>query len=113
METVRSEEWEAGITASYSILTPADTKCHAILGQPTAYDSGKAEPPLLVCWDKNYKVVSFEDVEHDMPFELEEAASGWQYCWCAFLPILGFFVPWVAVRLIAWALAGFAASPVG
>jgi len=113
-KTPQLDEWEAGITASHAILTPLGTKCHAILMTPAEQarwnDSGMTESPLLVCWDKNYTVVSFEE-QGALPFELEPAPSAWEYCWCAFLPILGFFIPWTGVRLIAWVLAGFAARP--
>jgi len=105
-----NDEWEAGITTSHGIFTQSDAKCHAILGQPVAaLIDGH---PMLVCWDKNYTVVSFEAQKaFPLPYELEPESSAWEYCWCAFLPVLGFFIPWLAVRLVAWALAGFAASP--
>jgi hypothetical protein len=108
--TPPNDEWEAGITTTHGIFTPSDAKCHAILGQPAAaLIDGH---PMLVCWDKNYTVVSFEAQKaFPLPYELEPESSAWEYCWCAFLPVLGFFIPWLAVRLVAWALAGFAASP--
>ncbi len=108
--TPPNDEWEAGITTSHGFFAPSDAKCHAILGQPgAAFIDGH---PMLVCWDKNYTVVSFEGQKaFPFPYELEPEPSAWAYCWYAFLPVLGFFIPWLAVRLVAWALAGFAASP--
>jgi hypothetical protein len=35
------------------------------------------------------------------------APEAWQYLFVVFLPILGFFVPWGAVRAIGWVGAGF------
>ena len=106
--TPPNDEWEAGITTSHGFFTPSEAKCHAILGQPVdAFIDGH---PMLVCWDKNYTVVSFEAQQaFPFPYELKPESSAWEYCWCAFLPVLGFFIPWLAVRLVAWALAGFAA----
>jgi hypothetical protein len=115
------DEWEAGIRAPFAftyfpnpsqfgISVPRDAKCHAVL--PPEHNSGTAQPLPLVCWGKDYTVVAFESWEKSpLPWELEPTLSAWEYCWCASWPILGFFIPWVAVRLIAWALAGFAATP--
>ena len=33
--------------------------------------------------------------------------SAWEYGWIPFFMLLGFFIPWGAVRAIGWVLAGF------
>jgi hypothetical protein len=110
----QSGEWGAEITTGLNFFTPGGAKCHPMLMTPAEQarwnDSETTKPPVLVCWDENYTVVSFEE-QSAIPDYRERAPSAWEYCWCASLPILGFFIPWAAVRLIAWALAGFAASP--
>ncbi len=39
------------------------------------------------------------------------APGVWSYLLIAILPILGFFIPWGAVRAIGWVGAGFVAGP--
>jgi hypothetical protein len=38
------------------------------------------------------------------------APGAWSYAGIALLPLLGFFIPWAAIRAIGWVLAGFVAS---
>jgi hypothetical protein len=39
------------------------------------------------------------------------APSAWLYLLIALFPILGFFIPWGAVRAIGWVGGGFVAGP--
>lgn len=40
------------------------------------------------------------------------APSAWEYLWVVLFPVLGFFVPWGAIRAIGWVGAGFAKSSI-
>ena len=35
------------------------------------------------------------------------APGAWSYVLIAIFPVLGFFIPWIAVRSIGWVFAGF------
>ena len=36
-----------------------------------------------------------------------DAPAGWEYLLGTLFPILGFFIPWGAIRAIGWVVAGF------
>jgi hypothetical protein len=65
-----------------------------------------------IAWDKNhifnhpsgvYSITTDSgQILHPTP-----APGAWSYGLVAILPILGFFIPWGAVRAIGWVLAGF------
>jgi hypothetical protein len=63
-----------------------------------------------VHWAKDYGVESIETGEGQTLYPTP-APSAWTYLLIALFPILGFFIPWGAVRAIGWVGAGFAASP--
>jgi hypothetical protein len=57
-------------------------------------------------WDKDYRVESIE-TEDGLTYYLNPAPAAWLYLLIALFPILGFFIPWGAVRAIGWVRAGF------
>jgi len=60
-------------------------------------------------WTEDCKVLDYEIAGewHFAPL----TPKFWEYLLVAISPILGFFIPWGAVRAIGWVGAGFAASP--
>ena len=42
-----------------------------------------------------------------MSFLFACTPSGWNYLWIPLFPLLGFIVPWGAVRAIGWVVDGF------
>jgi hypothetical protein len=63
-----------------------------------------------ITWSRGCQIASIttEDGETVYP---TPAPGAWSYVLIAILPLLGFFIPWGAVRAIGWVGAGFAASP--
>jgi len=61
-------------------------------------------------WSQDYAVESIETGDGQTLYPTP-ATSAWTYLLIALFPILGFFIPWGAVRAIAWVGAGFVASP--
>lgn len=61
-------------------------------------------------WAKDYSVESIES-EPNLYLYPTQAPSAWTYLLIALFPILGFFIPWGAVRAIGWVGAGFVAGP--
>ena len=57
-------------------------------------------------WAKDYSVESIE-TEPDLYLYPEPAPGAWESLLIVLFPILGFFIPWGAVRAIGWVLAGF------
>ncbi len=82
---------------------------------PTVTDSSGWESPIdangikSVTWGKDYGVASLE-TEDGQTLYPTPAPGAWSYLLVALLPLLGFFIPWGAVRAIGWVLAGFVAS---
>jgi hypothetical protein len=62
-----------------------------------------------IYWSKDFQVelIQAEDGQNLFP---KSPASSWNELLPALLPILGFFIPWGAVRAIGWAAAGFVHS---
>jgi len=61
-------------------------------------------------WSQDYAVESIETGDGQTLYPTP-ATSAWTYLLIALFPILGFFIPWGAVRAIGWVGAGFVASP--
>jgi hypothetical protein len=61
-------------------------------------------------WTKTLGVESIETDDGQTLYPTP-APPAWLYLLIALFPILGFFLPWGAVRVIGWVGAGFVASP--
>jgi predicted small secreted protein len=60
-------------------------------------------------WTKDNEIESIETVdEYLYP---TPAPHAWEYILVVLFPVLGFFIPWGAIRAIGWVGAGFVASP--
>ena len=57
-------------------------------------------------WTDDYGVKSIE-TEDGQTLYPTPAPSGWLYLLVALFPVVGFFVPWGAIRAIGWVGAGF------
>ena len=60
-------------------------------------------------WTKDNEITSVETQDGQTLYPTP-APSAWLYLLIALFPILGFFIPWGAVRAIGWVGAGFVAS---
>jgi hypothetical protein len=63
-----------------------------------------------ILWTKDNGVESIETQDGQTLYPTPTPA-GWTYLLTALFPILGFLIPWGAVRAIGWVGAGFAESP--
>ena len=61
-------------------------------------------------WDAGYEVGWIETQDGQTVYSMPAPSAG-PYLLIAILPLLGFFVPWGAVRAIGWVGAGFVAAP--
>ena len=86
---------------------------------PYACTAGAGDPPPSVVnkrgikaihWTKSLGVESIE-TEDGQTLYPTPVPSAWLYLLVALFPILGFFIPWGAIRAIGWVGAGFVASP--
>jgi hypothetical protein len=59
-----------------------------------------------IAWGKNFGVRYFE-TEDGQTLYPTPAPSAWLYILVALLPVLGFFLPWGAIRAVGWVVAGF------
>ena len=57
-------------------------------------------------WTKDLRVESIE-MEDGQTLYPAPAPRAWQYLLIALCPILGFFIPWCAIRAVGWVGAGF------
>ncbi len=73
---------------------------------PCEVDSGGIK---TIHWTENREVASIETEDGQTVYPTP-APSASLYCLIALFPILGFFIPWGAVRAIGWVLAGFVAG---
>jgi hypothetical protein len=64
----------------------------------------------LICWNRDYAVVSIVTKDGLTHYPVQ-APGVWSYAAVVALPLLGFFIPWGAVRASGWVGAGFVASP--
>ena len=85
------------------------------LRNPTVTDPSGWESPIdasdikKITWGKNYAVASIQTQDGQTLYPTP-APGAWAYAAIALLPLLGFFIPWGAVRAIGWVTAGFVAS---
>lgn len=61
-------------------------------------------------WTKDNEIESI-DTQDGRTLYPTPAPGLWSYVTIAVLPLLGFFIPWGAVRAIGWVGAGFVAGP--
>jgi hypothetical protein len=59
---------------------------------------------------ENYGVESIE-TEDGQTLYPTPAPAAWEYLLVAIFPVLGFLIPWGAIRAIGWVGAGFVAGP--
>jgi hypothetical protein len=59
-----------------------------------------------IVWKKDYRVYSIE-TEDGATLYQSPAPTRWPFLLAAILPVLGFFVPWASVRVLAWVGIGF------
>jgi hypothetical protein len=59
-----------------------------------------------IFWGSDFGVASIETEDGQKLYPIP-APSAWLYLLVALFPVLGFFIPWGAVRAIGWVLAGF------
>jgi hypothetical protein len=84
------------------------------LTNPTVTDSNGWESGVYpiksgiktIHWGHDYGVESIE-TEDGQTLYPTPAPSAWMFLLVALFPVLGFFIPWGAVRAIGWAGAGF------
>jgi len=62
-----------------------------------------------IYWGKNLAIASIETDDGQRLYPTP-APTLWSYLLIAILPVLGFFVPWGAIRAIGWVGVGFIAS---
>jgi hypothetical protein len=87
-------------------ITPeADWKIWEV-GEPSTVNKGGIKN---INWSADYGIESIltEDGQTLYP---TPAPAAWEYLLIALFPILGFFIPWGAVRAIGWVGAGFVQS---
>ena len=59
-----------------------------------------------IAWGKDFGV-RYLETEDGQTLYLTPAPSAWLYLLVALFPVLGFFIPWGALRAIGWVGAGF------
>jgi hypothetical protein len=69
----------------------------------------RKEDMKTIHWAKGLGVESIE-TEDGQTFYPTPSPSAWTYLLIALFPVLGFFIPWGAIRAIGWVGAGFVAS---
>jgi len=79
---------------------------------PSKTDVGEIDKDGIktIRWTSDHQVGSLETQDGQTLYPTS-APGARSYILIAILPILGFFIPWGAVRAIAWVGAGFVASP--
>ncbi len=92
--------------------TYLDDNGNPISGQTTSSDVGEIDKDGIktIRWTSDHQVGSLETQDGQTLYPTS-APGARSYILIAILPILGFFIPWGAVRAIAWVGAGFVASP--
>jgi hypothetical protein len=85
----------------------APEKQHALLAQIKAR---RKDGIKTINWNKSDGVESIE-TEDGQTLYPAPAPGAWSYVVIALFPLLGFFIPWGAVRAIGWVGAGFIAGP--
>jgi hypothetical protein len=104
------QEWDANgkPIAATSSTTPSTADPYAAIATPLSSEVNRGGI-ATINWSHDYGVASIEtDRQTLYP---TAAPSSWLYLFIVLLPLLGFIVPWVAIRAIGWVGAGFVASP--
>jgi hypothetical protein len=76
---------------------------------PPTVSTVNRENIKTIHWTEDYGIESIETADGQTLYPTP-APAWWTYLLIAFLPIIGFFIPWSAVRAIGWVGAGFAES---
>ena len=86
---------------------------------PYACSADTGDPPIstinkggikAIHWTKTLGIESIETEDRQTIYPTP-SPSAWLYLLIALFPVLGFFIPWGAVRAIGWVGAGFIATP--
>ena len=85
---------------------PADPYAAIALPNPSDVNQGGIK---TINWTHDFGVASIETQDGQTLYPTP-APGAWSYVLIAILPLLGFFVPWGAIRAIGWVLAGFVQS---
>jgi len=114
-QTVEPKDWQ---TASKSKVY-LDDNGNPISAAPaprvdstaTLSDVGEIDKDGIktIRWTSDHKVESLETQDGQTLYPTP-APGLWSYVTIAVLPLLGFFIPWGAVRAIGWVAAGFVAG---
>jgi hypothetical protein len=63
-----------------------------------------------ILWNKNLEVQSIEKEDGDVVIPAQPP-SLWTYLLVVFFPVVGFVIPWGAIRALMWVGYGFTESP--
>lgn len=80
---------------------------HEFASVPSEVDKGGIS---AINWTKDIRVASIETQDGQTLYPTQ-APRAWEYLLIALLPMLGFFIPWGAVRAVGWVGAGFIKGP--
>ncbi len=78
-------------------LAPGD------LPNPSTFTNGEVRK---INWTWDFEIASLELEDRETLYAMP-APGPWSYVLIAILPVLGFFVPWIAVRSVGWVFVGF------
>ena len=90
-----------------SCLSDSPSSGYAKLGSQLQSNS---EGIKTIQWNEDCTVAWIQTDAGEWLFPKHTPRS-WDYSLIALFPILGFFIPWGAVRAVGWVFAGFVASP--
>jgi hypothetical protein len=100
-----------------SVLPPRQPELDTTTGVALDFSTSVPIPSVVmkggiktVNWNHDYGIDSIE-MEDGQTIYPTHVPSAWMYLLIALFPVLGFFIPWGAVRAIGWVGAGFVASP--
>jgi hypothetical protein len=104
--------------APYSPESPSGSQVPipegAQIGGPIPTDSDTSTPNedgiKRIHWSDGFEPESIETTDGQTLYSMP-APGLWSYVAVVALPLLGFIIPWGAVRAIGWVLAGFVAGP--
>jgi len=114
-----SSQW--GVDSTVAIqenLSQVDRWVQYAQNDPYACTAEAGDPPPSIVNKRGIKAINWSRTLGVKSIETEDgqtlyptpAPSAWLYLLVALFPILGFFIPWGAVRAIRWVGAGFVAS---
>ena len=87
---------------------PSDKQCGDERYVPMSeFNSGGIK---TIYWSKDYQVEWIKTDDGQNLFSTTPAPAVWEYLLVALFPILGFFIPWGAIRAIGWVVGGFVKS---